>query len=1825
MEKVKKMTYKLIVSIIILISILTINSIAIASSILTDVDATKTWNATEANMPQNNISGRTGMFPQYWTGTSGRYVNLSPSRLSWTANGSWDANMQGSIVYCAERGSYVRYGNYEQNKHYLIPGGTTIQGASLDVSGTPVSSTLSAIVEAVRQQTLKDAAGSIYYYDGRYSGKYHDSKLSVSVSTGGGFPGGGSNAIGYFQTNTNYDWLLKINNVYNSNEKSVEHAEQDSKSNLANLFKKLGKHIWPSRYSSDIDNSGYSAPVITGIDGPEVVVLETSNTANNRYTQKGGGTYSYDQKAYVLTALENAYGESSDYAKKYDLNDIQTAYWLSLGQEPGGKGTANGRTLYENSVKYAEFVAKVGNGYNASINSSLAQVIADRANQEYIVGPFSLNYPDYTNEDISYVKSLSINNGALKYSETNNDFEIIFERGGTSVPGANGMKKKYPQSGENFFIKFKASKIGMATSINLGVQFEYISGTTIDYNTIDTLANIYKYYGYSTLDQSPYIMDSSTIIVTGTYLIGRSDLEPYNPHQVPVKDEITGEIIDWKTEYDYREYYWNDPEEKTYEFTVYQPYIKMGEQPESTHSAQTLTVAKDGKRTYAVKSANTDIDLSMKLGGYVWEDAEGGKESVQDGKLTSKENKIPNVRITLYREDGKEINTTKTDKNGKYTFSGLNAMYQYYVKFTYNGQYYQPTTYVGAKDGSNGWGKGTWEVNSNATDIRNQRLEYNQRFEKIGSSPENYKIEEKDGKVRTNETFTKEQLLGYTLQTDGTYKKTREAVIDEFGNLILENSSDALASKMIQYVKDCMIDAYTGKGDGTCDLYPVPSRFLIDDHYKYGNTPKLLASNGISGISILYNNAYYINLGLNPREQSDLAIKKDIEKVTLEINGQQHIYTYDTLENKENAENTWDINLRLSDAVSQSKYYDTNYSRELYKSDYLYKVSDYGTNYAELGKSKQDELEVFVTYKVMVRNQALSIQTRIDEIVDYYDEDLSYVDGRSYIEIKTEENTGRYSVLANLDDSKFVRGKSTKTEIEGYNNLYITGLAGEIKNEKGEIVQPGTILVDKHGNASKEIKEGIYLEAGQTAYVYLTFKVNKETKDNEDWVILDEELQTAKEIGVGKENIVEINGYSTRYAPGTIVPNVGDVSLKPAGIVDKDSTPGNLNPLDVPKDGKINYENFEDDTDKAPNIRIKLNRDDNTVRVISGTVFEDERTNSIKNQFTTTGDGLRDNKDKTLINGVTVQLVELMENGTEHIWRTFENGSGTASKTTPIINKYNLVKDYTFEGNHEGKYAFKSFMPGKYVVRFIYGDTVKTVTPSSLNMGGLNAKSYNGQDYKSTTYQAGIVQNKTYTWRAESIWINGQETKGDVLTEVTTFKADASNNETANAKRNELNAYLYDITESEKITNVSDAKDIESRRNKVNDYSDNDVTNYIAEVLASHKKEYQDAKYTTANDKQTLLNDLMANTQMIAETGLMVIEFEYDKTLTDGNKKDNTYRIQNVDLGLEERPKSQLVTDKEVTNVKLTLANGAILFDAKNTATNVLWRDHKAYQTGYSDISYEGGNKTEEENFMNYELFGNIENIRNKNASKFGLIQLSMDEELMHGATIEITYKLTVTNVGEVDYYNTYKVGDTQVNMCDRKFYYTGIKSDDAKVVTTRANKVIDYVGNNLQFDVSKNSDWKVISKEEISSQGLVNSALKKQVEKYNTIIVTENLGTELVPLLVNKNKSSISVPLVLTQLITSENDSDDLSYRNIIEIVQTSNNVARRMEYSVVGNQNPTEKPQELDSDIAEVVRILPPFGNGGIYIIITIVSLIAIIIITIGIFLIKKKVLTK
>lgn len=1441
------------------------------------------------------------------------------------------------------------------------------------------------------------------------------------------------------------------------------------------------------------------------------------------------------EEAYIVTYPAPGVNDWSE--------EKQYAMWgssMSNNSATPPSSEASDKILAE-AQKYGEFnPSQMSQMANPTGSGDNVKVSVAQNPKEYIIGPFpGLQYGNGQYDNITFG---GISNAYIEAESGQIEIKS-FIIGGTEItpryftPDGTEMvdrgPQQYPKSGEEYYVKFVSDKE------------EHVKEVHFDFQWMEATATLTYYKGTRYQTSYTFRHPEHTHVINGSH----SESCPEgctDTHSTTVNcwdcEVATAKIIAT-----------SDPSQKL--------------------------MSAEGKRILNSSSLDIPIkpetpppppptkNLQIKFAGRVWEDEDSSKRSEPNGIKDESENVKSGVEVILHEQGGAEVKRTVTDKNGYYEFNDLNAQKKYYVEFVYDGQIYQATKYdttLSNEQRLEGW-------KNNGTEDPNERVNFNNHFAEIKSAPGSYTVRRSlyysNGSSNTAWIIEKESsetpygikeiydyLIEQAVQTK-SYKTAYANTLSKFGN------NDTTKSKL-QFIEDCRISSYTGY-NGTRVNYPI-----------WDNFNESTESRTVAGVfyPALYPKHLQIDFGLNRREQFDMALRKDVQKATIEINGKVHTYTYDTRNFADETDHgTWDINVRLSDS-----YYNTKYSREIFGSDYQYKASNYGDNSAAYGKTKADELNVYVTYKLTVRNQSQSIQGEITEVVDYFDEDYEYVNDRSYIEIKNGKNKGQYPVNAS---STSMYGNSNSIDIAGYDAIYVQGLQGQ------------------------------KLTTGQTAYIYLTFKVKKDTINGEDWVRLDETVEKAEAIGVGKENIAEINGFKTYYRDGTYIPNVGKTSnSKVAGLFDRDSVPGNINPNDVPKDGNINYNNFEDDTDKAPNIRLIIYRENGEIvcRTMDGIIWEDERNVINDEQVTAVGDGKYEASKETAINGLTVELIELMNNGTEYVWERFSSGQGTYK---PIINLIGesgtpLIPDVV--DNTIGKYVFKSYPTGNYVVRFIYGDTVKTALPKVSESTGIsewqgqNDKSYNGQDYKTTTYQTGIAQSN----------VN-----------------DVYNNNTSGS-------FIYNITASDEIPNVSDAKDIMTDNNLNNQYyrqnatlnsredvikySDKEVINRIAAILASHEKaavfvDEKGNKVTYSREElQNMLTELMARTQMTAETGVIDIEVEYDRIGTENQGKykeeqynNTTYKIQNLSLGLEERPKTQLSVNKEVTNVKLTLADGSTLFDATQKATNVLWRNHKPHKFDYSN------NKLEKDPMIEIRDFD----------AQYGLIQMSMDEELMHGATIKISYKVTVTNKGEVDYK-------------DNMFYYTGIVSDPTSVVKTSANQVIDYVANNLQFYAVDNSSWSVIDEQTLMANGdetqtLVNNKLTDEVKKYNTIITTnENSNiakTVLLPEKYDETKASVSDDLVLTQLITSENETDDLTYRNIVEIVKTSNDVGRRMAYSTVGNQNPNRNAEmaEVDSDVAQIVKILPPFGNAGMPYIIAGITLLASAILITEIIFIKKKVL--
>ena len=346
---------------------------------------------------------------------------------------------------------------------------------------------------------------------------------------------------------------------------------------------------------------------------------------------------------------------------------------------------------------------------------------------------------------------------------------------------------------------------------------------------------------------------------------------------------------------------------------------------------------------------------------------------------------------------------------------------------------------------------------------------------------------------------------------------------------------------------------------------------------------------------------------------------------------------------------------------------------------------------------------------------------------------------------------------------------------------------------------------------------------------------------------------------------------------------------------------------------------------------------------------------------------------------------------------------------------------------------------------------------------------------------------------------------------------------------------------------------------------------------------------------------------MQAVTGLIGINIE--KNPNDRNSDPRTYRMDGIDFGVVERPKAQLTLSQEVANVKVTLANGNTLFDASGKATNVLWQAKKYHQVSYD------GNKLKTP-------------VVSQNPQR---IVLTMDEELMQGATINVKYALKVTNVGEIDY--------TGYN-----FYYKGNVANGSLVRTT-IKGVVNYIGaalsddakatkNNLRFDASnsENNGWEQVNFDYLykgEAKPLVSEDLLTQsngtytgaVSEYSTILQNKMGETVLTPRKASTGTHEVSATLTLSQVMSAQNAADDLSYNTLAEIIKVSNDVGRRMAFSTVGNQNPNAKTAEIDAD-STTVTVLPPFGETYIY---YVLGLGLAVIIGLGVVLIKKKVINK
>lgn len=322
------------------------------------------------------------------------------------------------------------------------------------------------------------------------------------------------------------------------------------------------------------------------------------------------------------------------------------------------------------------------------------------------------------------------------------------------------------------------------------------------------------------------------------------------------------------------------------------------------------------------------------------------------------------------------------------------------------------------------------------------------------------------------------------------------------------------------------------------------------------------------------------------------------------------------------------------------------------------------------------------------------------------------------------------------------------------------------------------------------------------------------------------------------------------------------------------------------------------------------------------------------------------------------------------------------------------------------------------------------------------------------------------------------------------------------------------------------------------------------------------------------------------------------------------FLIKNLDFGIVERPRQQLDISKNATAVKITLANGQVVVDAKIENGELKGAATKG-------VTYEPAS-----------------------VASYGFIKSEIDNELIQGSTIQIEYTITVANNSEVDY-------DSE------RYYKYGIK--EGNIITITPSGVYDYLDSEMVLDSSKeteNADWEIKTTTEYNEEvtdpivyeyikeyastttdvdgfirningyesffeeyseeikeatELTLARIRETVLADKTILHNANLEGELQP------GESKTVNLYTSKVLSN---ADEIDLNNSTEITKVERN-------SQTGREV-TPKTSRL-YDNAEEVTVTPPTGENQDYVLPIILGVSTLIILGAGVVLIKKKVLNK
>ena len=494
----------------------------------------------------------------------------------------------------------------------------------------------------------------------------------------------------------------------------------------------------PSAIAALAGQEGTCSPALFPVTSHMHTPLPSNQYSNTFYTCVNNHTQMLASGAYIVTAPNNFIAPTNgtytadQYEAKFNAGENiskevrQIAMWLNPEMKKGNDFYANStftfidkaEQLKNEALDYRDYEQELKQNENQPIKETTSQRIKVNVNQDeqyFIIGPYKLNYID---GNAPSAKFAGISNMVVKgYNDKAKhklikDIEIVsyiqngiekslkFFRPSKEDGYVDRNVNSYPESNKEFYIKIKNPNQGIE---DCDEQVRYV--------------DIRAEYSYMTLTATQCELQGHQYVASA---VQTSD------QHIRYSEKHNGKMC-------IRTYKWV--------VTDYSSSQQIMLDAWGERTINKLTIDLTG--SYLPEEEKPEepeeiivVDISMSLGGYVWEDVPGGKENKVDGTYASLYNgaektdkAIPNVKVTLYEcpvdEDGNlqyrngkvvsyqadllsyedknclskqellnRANPQITDSNGYYQFDGLNAANKYYVVFEYNGQTYLPTEYL---------------------------------------------------------------------------------------------------------------------------------------------------------------------------------------------------------------------------------------------------------------------------------------------------------------------------------------------------------------------------------------------------------------------------------------------------------------------------------------------------------------------------------------------------------------------------------------------------------------------------------------------------------------------------------------------------------------------------------------------------------------------------------------------------------------------------------------------------------------------------------------------------------------------------------------------------------------------------------------------------------------------------------------------------------------------------------------------------------------------------------------------------------------------------